>query len=231
MEPTGGTVVPMDAAASFAALVSGPPAELRLQLACSLMSAAFTGRDRSDEVGAGLDAVAGTVQDRTFEGVLAAMRPRLHGDRETYFDARNSFIDAVLERGQGLPITLSVIAIEVGRRIDVPIVGVGLPSHFMVKSAGADVYGDPFDDGALYSRAAVVSAWRRLVGEDHDFDELHLQPVGIRLILIRMLNNLRAIYAHGRDPRAMHSLAVMRGSFVELVHEAADHARWVRHYN
>jgi regulator of sirC expression with transglutaminase-like and TPR domain len=221
----------MDPAVRFAALMSGPPTALQLDHACSLLAAAFTGEYHFDRVMRSLDELAALVTDRSLPGVLAVMRSRVAGDRENYFDARNSYIDSVLERGRGLPITLSVIAIEIGRRIDVPIVGVGLPSHFIVRESARDVFGDPFNDGAILDRAGVVSSWHRLVGEAHSFDELHLAPVSDRTILIRILNNLRALYSRGQDPRALYALSVMRGSFAELAHESAEHARWVRHYN
>ncbi|TPW10459.1 MAG: hypothetical protein FD127_3733 [Acidimicrobiaceae bacterium] len=126
----------MDPAVRFAALVSGPPPGLRLDHACSLLAAAFTGDYHYDRVMRSLDELAAMVTEKSLGGVLAAMRGRLTGDRENYFDAKNSFIDAVLVRGLGLPITLSVIAIEIGRRVDVPIVGVSLPSHFIVRETG-----------------------------------------------------------------------------------------------
>lgn len=221
----------MDPAARFAALVSGPPTALTLDRACALMAAAFTGDDRTDEVLARLDELSALVVDRSLTGILAVMRGRLAGNRDDYYDRRNSFIDEVLSRGLGLPITLSVVAIEIGRRLDVPVIGVGLPSHFVVREGARELYGDPFHDGALYDRAGLVSAWNRLVGEGQPFDELHLAPVGERVILIRMLNNLRAVSLRSGDVRSMYAMSVMRGAFAELAHEAAEHARWVRQLN
>jgi regulator of sirC expression with transglutaminase-like and TPR domain len=221
----------MEPAVRFAALVSGPPQALQLDVACCLMSAAFTGRHNQAQVLARLDQLSGQVVDRSLEGVLDVMRRQLAGARDDYYDPRNSFIDEVLERGVGLPITLSVIAIEIGRRIDVPIVGIGLPSHFIVRDGARDVYGDPFNEGALFDRASLVARWSRLVGEGHAFDELHLAPVDERTILIRMLNNLRALYLQRAEPRSMYALSVMRGGFAELAHEAPQHAQWVRYLN
>lgn len=224
-----------DAAHAFADLVTGPPPQLELDRACALMAAAFTGADATVEVLVALDGLADLVVDRSLRGVLAVMRGRLTGERERYYDLRNSFLDDVLRRGRGLPITLSVVAIEIGRRAGVPIVGIGLPGHFIVRDAVRDVYGDPFDDGAVYDRSGVVSAWHRLVGDGRAFDELFLAPVTERAILIRMLNNLRAALAMRReranDVRAMYALAVMRGAFVELAHESDEHAHWVRELN
>jgi regulator of sirC expression with transglutaminase-like and TPR domain len=221
----------MDPAVRFASLVGGLPHALRLDHACALMSAAFTGRYCHDQVMSALDDLAALCDERSLDGIMAVMRPRLTGARDDYYDPRNSFLDAVLERGVGLPITLSVVAIEIGRRLDVPIVGVGLPSHFIVRQAASERYGDPFNDCAQFDRAGLVSRWTRLVGEGHPFDELHLSPVDDRAILIRMLNNLRALYARRNDPRSLYALSIMRGGFAELAHEAPQHARWVRHLN
>ena len=221
----------LDPATKFAALVAGPPPKLTLDVACSLMAAAFTGQDNGDDVFRRLDELADMCIDRSLTGILGVMRGRVTGNRESYHDPNNSFIDQVLLRGVGLPITLSVVAIEIGRRIDVPILGIGLPSHFIVREGPREVYGDPFNDGAVYDRAGIVARWSRLVGADHSFDELHLAPVSERVILIRMLNNLRGQYLRNRDPRGMYALSVMRGAFAELGHEAVEHAKWVRHLN
>lgn len=221
----------MDAAARFAALVSGSPTQLTLERACSLLSAGFTGIDRSAEVTQRLDELAALVAEPSLRGVLAAMRGRVTGNVDDYYDPRNSYLDEVLRRGVGLPITVSVVAIEVGRRVGAQVVGIGIPSHFLVREAHHDVYGDPFHDGAVLDRAGLLASWTRLVGEGTPFDDLHLVPVSERVILIRMLNNLRALFGGGGEPRALYALAVMRGGFAELAHESAQHARWVRHYN
>jgi len=221
----------MDPAEKFAALVSGPPPALTLDRACSLMAAAFTGKDHEADVIRRLDELADQCVDHSLNGILAVMRGRLSGNRLDYYDPRNSFLDQVLLRGLGLPITLSVVAIEMGRRLEVPVVGIGLPSHFVVREAAREVYGDPFNDGAIYDRSGVVAGWSRLVGDGQPFDELHLVPVSERVILIRMLNNLRGLYLRDDDARGLYALSIMRGAFAELGHEAVDHARWVRHFN
>ena len=220
-----------DPAQAFTAMIAGPPTALTLDRACALLAAAFTGRDRTDEVLATLDGLAAECEDASLPAVLAVMRPRLRGNAGDYYDPRNSFIDSVLERGLGLPITLSVVAIEIGRRVGVPIGGVGLPAHFMVRDERQDLYGDPFHDGALYDRTGVIAAWERLVGPGQPFEDMHLAPASERMILIRMLNNLRALYLQRSDTRALHALALLRGAFVELAHEETQHARWMRHWN
>jgi regulator of sirC expression with transglutaminase-like and TPR domain len=221
----------MDPARRFATLVSGPPTGLALDQACALMSAAFTGVNRYDEVMRGLDDLALRAAEPSLRGVLGVMRGRLTGNVADYYDPRNSFLDDVLARGLGLPITLSVVAIEVGRRLGASIVGVGLPGHFVVRSEGNDEFGDPFHNGAVFDRSGLVERWDQLVGSGHRFEDLHLLPVSERAILIRMLNNLRAIFVQRGEPRGLYALSVMRGAFAELADEAPQHARWVRGYN
>lgn len=221
----------MDPAARFAALVTGPPPALQLDQACALMAAAFTGDYWYDLVQRSLDDLARLVASPDLAGVLAAMRGRLTGNVADYYDPRNSYLDEVLRRGLGLPITLSVVAIEVGRRVGADVAGVGLPGHFVVRDLRNDCFGDPFHQGELFDRAGVIERWHGLTGGRQRFDEVHLQPVSERAILIRMLNNLRAIFVPRGEPRALYALAVMRGAFVELADEAPQHARWVRQYN
>src|SRR5688572_18619951 len=104
-------------------MLAAPPDGLELDRACALLAASFTGVDRTDEVLRRLDELAAACEDPSLPAVLAVMRGRLSGNAQEYYDVRNSFIDSVLERGLGLPISLSVVAIEVGRRIGRPIVG------------------------------------------------------------------------------------------------------------
>lgn len=194
------------------------------------MAAGFTGVDRTAEVMERLDDLAGHCAEPTVAGVLGAMRGRVRGNTEDYYDVRNSYIDAVLERGVGLPITLGVVAIEIGRRVGAPIVGIGPPRHFMVRHQAAQQYGDPFH-GTVYDRAALVAAWPGLIGAETSFDDAHLVPMSERQILIRMLNNLRAIFVTRNDVFRLYPLVKMRAAFVELVHELPDWVRWMSHWN
>jgi regulator of sirC expression with transglutaminase-like and TPR domain len=126
----------------------------------------------------------------------------LHGNREDYYDPRNSFLNDVLDRKLGIPITLAVIYMEVARRIEFPLVGVGMPGHFLLKHYdvdGRETLIDSFERGALVTPA---DCQRRL---DQIYSgQLSLQPgflvaVPRRQILLRMLNNLRSIYLTARN--------------------------------
>jgi regulator of sirC expression with transglutaminase-like and TPR domain len=195
------------------------------------MAGAFTGRECVDIVEEGLDQLSASVDEMSFESVVRTLAGRCRGNRSEYYDPRNSFLDEVLRRGVGIPIALSVVAIEMGRRIGVEVLGIGLPGHVVVRDGRRELYGDPFQHGRLFDRPGLSASWRALVGSDTPFDELHLAPMSDRMILIRMLTNLRGIYLQRDDSRALYSLAVMRGAFAELADEAPVHARWVRMWN
>jgi len=123
------------------------------------------------------------------------------GNDEEYYDPKNSLLCDVLERRVGIPITLSVVYIEVGRRLGVRIDGIGFPGHFLVRGPEGALF-DPFarghelDDEALSALAARVGA---------PAPRLDALPVaGKKAILFRMLQNLRAIWARQQDgPRLL----------------------------
>jgi regulator of sirC expression with transglutaminase-like and TPR domain len=126
------------------------------------------------------------------------------GNREDYYDPRNSFLNDVLDRRTGIPITLSLVYLEVGRRAGLDLVGVGLPGHFLVGVAGRDdLYVDAFHEGNLLTAAGCAGLLRELQHEFSFRSEL-LAAVGPRQILLRMLNNLLRIYlAASRLPKAL----------------------------
>lgn len=116
------------------------------------------------------------------------------GNRADYYDPANSFLDRVLARRVGIPITLALVMIEVGRRVGVPLVGVGFPGHFLVRHAGhPDLLLDPFAGGRLVSDGDCRRLLAQVCGE-LPFHPRLLRPVSGRCLLLRMLNNLRAVY-------------------------------------
>jgi regulator of sirC expression with transglutaminase-like and TPR domain len=123
------------------------------------------------------------------------------GNREDYFDARNSFLNDVIERRLGIPITLSVLYMEVARRIDLPLLGVGFPGHFLVKYTdnNQEIVIDPFDGGDIKSLDSLQRLLDGLYGKSVALTPELLDPVTKRQILRRMLNNLKFIYIKRRD--------------------------------
>lgn len=127
------------------------------------------------------------------------------GNGAEYYDPRNSFLSSVMDRRRGIPITLSILYIEIGRRLGLPLQGVSFPGHFLVilpVSHGAVVL-DPYSEGAslelsdlehLLSQAEPDRHW-----ESAQIRRL-LEPADLRDILVRMLRNLKAVYWQAKDP-------------------------------
>ena len=120
---------------------------------------------------------------------------------DAYYDPRNSFLNEVLDRKQGIPITLSVLYMELGRRIGVPFLGVGMPGHFVVTplSAQGRWFVDPFTEGTVLTVEDCAKKLQGLAQWQVDFRPEYLAPVGTRYILFRMLGNLKGIYLGRRD--------------------------------
>jgi regulator of sirC expression with transglutaminase-like and TPR domain len=148
-----------------------------------------------------VDALAESARDLGGEadGVLVALRATgITGDLESYDDPRNSFLDLVLDRGRGLPITLSVLTVAVGTRAGVPMRGVGMPGHFVVgHGEDPDRFWDPFSGWAPLSRHDCGRIVRRITGRGLEPDDL--RTASPRAIAARMLANLRASYLRRRD--------------------------------
>lgn len=117
------------------------------------------------------------------------------GNRDDYYDPNNSYLNQVLERRLGIPITLSLLCIEVGRRAGVPVLGIGMPGHFLIRHREEENYFvDAFNGGVLMNRDECGAVLRQAAGEDARLEERHLNPVTPREILARVLRNLKAIY-------------------------------------
>lgn len=125
------------------------------------------------------------------------------GNRENYYDPRNSFLNEVIDRRTGIPITLSVIYIEVARQVGFSIHGIGLPGHFIVGHFNPveDFFIDVFNGGRLLTENALADLVSGMSGGRVEFNSTHLIPVTKKQILIRMLSNLLGIYAGSQDYR------------------------------
>jgi regulator of sirC expression with transglutaminase-like and TPR domain len=130
----------------------------------------------------------------------------LRGNTTAYYEPANSFLNQVLDRKTGIPITLSVIYMEVGRRLGLPLVGVRFPGHFLVKYSGPDkdTILDPFLGGIEMSNEQLAQKLRAMYGEHNPFlaqiPQL-LAPTSKKEILVRMLRNLKGVYMQQNDFR------------------------------
>ena len=154
-----------------------------------------------------LDGLATRVGEPTVDRLLELLfvEEGFRGDVDTYGDPRNSFLPDVLDRKLGIPITLSVLTIEVARRVGITLRGVGMPGHFLVRSddAGVPRFIDPFAGGLTLDEAACAARFRAAVGPGLVWDASFLSPVGPRQILARMLANLRQHYLMVGDTESL----------------------------
>ncbi len=195
----------------LSALAADPP---RLDLAA--LAIATLARPELDAPGClhTLDALAARVQvevERHCErgevlGQLQALRHVLadiegfRGNEEDYQAPENSFLDRVLEKKVGLPITLSVVYLEVARRAGIRLYGVPFPGHFLVACDAGDhkLVVDPFHGGTILTVHGCEELLKR-VAPQLKFDPSMLAPAPVELITYRMLSNLRRVYLERED--------------------------------
>jgi len=124
------------------------------------------------------------------------------GNREEYYDPRNSFLNEVIDRRVGIPITLAVLYLAVGEGAGLPVRGVGMPGHFLVKyapaSVGLEVFIDAFN-GRTLTRAECTKMLQEMYGGTVEMRPALLEPSSKRQILARILNNLKSLYLSGGD--------------------------------
>lgn len=162
-----------------------------------------------------LDAIADQVRDHVNDGDeplerLAAVCGFVYGDlgfvgnTRNYYDPRNSYLNDVLERRTGIPITLSVVLMEVARRVGITLRGVTFPGHFIMRYDGQDpTFVDPFG-GTFMDEDGCRKLLERLSKGTLPFKASHLSPVGSRAILLRLIRNLKGIALKGGDvPRTL----------------------------
>lgn len=120
------------------------------------------------------------------------------GNWADYFDPQNSYLNRVLDRKLGIPISLSVLYLLVARRLKLPIQGVGIPGHFMVKyqDKETELFIDVFNSGRFLSRAECIQS---IVEAGYPYQKEFLEGVGAREILARMLRNLILIYVERQE--------------------------------
>ncbi len=145
------------------------------------------------------------------------------GNIEKYYDPRNSFLNDVLDRRLGIPITLSLVYMEVAGRLGLPLEGVGMPGHFLVKFRGPsnELFIDAFHQGVLLTAEECRQRWESVYEGNREFRAEFLASVSKRPILARMLNNLQEIYSRmGKAERALACL--------EWIVLADDSPHWLR---
>lgn len=131
------------------------------------------------------------------------------GNTRNYYDPRNSFFNEVIDRRMGIPITLSLLYLELAQRIDFPMGGVGLPGHFLIRPTQEemDIFVDPFHQGEIMFAEDCRDRLQEIYGHEAQLQSQHLEVIGPRAFLSRILSNLKMIYLQRRD--IARSLAAM----------------------
>jgi len=176
-------------------------------------------------VRAALDAMADDLGSRIGAGdhplaVLNAMTRLLgrelgfHGNQRNYYDPDNSYLHKVLERRTGIPISLCIVYLFVARRLSIPLVGVGMPGHFILRHAKSDpaIFVDPFGGGRILTEADCL---RYLEAEgEGNYDPTWLLPMSDGAILLRMIRNLLLIYRNRGDVARRETLQRLKSVLV-----------------
>ncbi len=190
------------ATAEFETLLNQPDAEIELDRALLLIAA----HERPDLDVVGelrvIDELANGCSAPTLDAVARHLfgYEGFEGNQGNYYDSDNSMLDQVLDRRLGIPITLATLAIEVGRRLGVPLAPVGMPGHFLVRDRVLnDVFIDPFHGGAVIDGEQCRRLFVSMHGRAATWDDSYLDPITKGALVYRCLNNLRALSERDGD--------------------------------
>jgi regulator of sirC expression with transglutaminase-like and TPR domain len=149
-------------------------------------------RERID-FGSPVERILGTINEYLFS-VLG-----FRGNEKNYYEADNSYLNRVIDRRTGNPISLCTFYLLLVRRLRLPVTGIGMPGHFLCRfqSSTDEIYIDAFNKGKLLTKADCV---KYLLNTSYGFQEGLLAPATPRRILLRMCSNLHQIYLHVKQP-------------------------------
>jgi regulator of sirC expression with transglutaminase-like and TPR domain len=198
-------LIQIDPIRQFEALTDCPDEQIDLaEAALAIAATEYPGLDPAPSIEA-LDRLAARVEAGprlSALGNIAAINKVLFeeekftGNTSEYDDPRNSYLNDVLERKTGIPISLSLVYTEVARRKGVPLAGLGFPGHFLVKHPGppAEIVVDPFHGGAVLAPADCLALLHEHFGGEAELKSEYFAAATKKQILARMLNNLKGSY-------------------------------------
>lgn len=170
-------------------------------------------------------AAVGAAPDRDPVETLVAVVFDEHGfdgDRVNYYDPRNSYLNDVIERRRGIPITLATVLLEAADGAGVAMAGVSFPGHFLVCHPASGRYLDVFRRGLVLDRPALLELLRRQGLGPEAWQDEFLAPVGRTQMLSRMLNNLRRHYSQTGNETALATVVAMSHALEVARESAAD---------
>ncbi len=183
-----------------------------------------------------LDSIAGSIRKRLADDAFAEQKVialnyylfnemRFSGNIEDYYDPRNSYLNEVIERRTGIPITLGILYLEVGKRLGLNVKGVSFPGHFLVKLAvkRGQLVLDPFTGGEAQSEADLRQRLAQVLPPDEAGNtqlDRYLEPATPRQIVARVLRNLKNIYL--QTGKLEPALAVMQRMLLVMPESAEE---------
>ena len=203
--------------------------DIRLDEACLAMSSAIQRPLDEIEWLAALDLLAAECPTPTAVGIADYLfgEQGFRGNTRAYYDWRNSCLDQVIETRVGIPISLSVLMIEVARRLDVQLAGVAMPAHFLVRTVDEpERFFDPFAAGVELDAHGARELFNTVTRGQVDWQESFLEQSSARSIVIRMLNNLRAIFQSRSDEMRLGLVMEMRAQIPQLALTEHDEIEW-----
>jgi regulator of sirC expression with transglutaminase-like and TPR domain len=196
----------------FAALVARPEPDVDLALGALLIAAEEYPQLVAETYLRRLDLLTERVRDRLGDETAGPVALQeisrilfenegLRGNTAAYYDPRNSFLNDVLDRRLGTPPTLSIVYLEVGWRLELPLAGVNFPGHFLVRYDGEAVklLVDPFQGGEIRFEDEAQDLLDRVYGGAVRLQESFLRPASKKDILVRLLANLKSIYQNAHE--------------------------------
>lgn len=123
------------------------------------------------------------------------------GNTEDYDDPRNSYLNEVIDRKTGIPISLSVLYWTLAERLGLTMGGVNLPAHFMLRLGRSEstIFVDPFHSGAILDRQGCEKTISEILGQRVELTDLQLAPCSVETVVSRMLRNLKALYVRNHE--------------------------------
>ncbi len=133
------------------------------------------------------------------------------GNSQDYYNPKNSFLNDVIDLRTGIPLTLSIIYLEIAKRLDFPMLGIGMPGHFIIRPDfnDAGIFVDAFNQGEILFKEDCEAKLQQLYQQPVKLEPRFLAPVSNKQILARMLTNLKQIYLHHRQYNKV--LAIITG--------------------
>ena len=224
----------------FAHVISRPEEDLDLGRAALLIAGEEYPDLDVDHQLQQLDNFAAVVRERAPEDLAIGLGQYLFGElgfrgnTGDYYNPDNSFFNRVLHTRTGIPITLSLLFIEVGRRLGIRLRGVGMPGHFLVGLEGAGIYYDPFNGGEKLSVSDCQRLGEGLFGSRFVWEDRFLEPCTKYEFLFRILNNLKVVYERTNQPEKalgiVERMLMVRPDAVEIYQDMAAFQQHLQQY-